>query len=757
MNYIRITIYTFIMMLAGAQGISAMESNPPLSLLSNDGERCYINVDTVSNLAPLHTRYQALAPNKFLKTNLDASSMRALKDLIDHWHRRCKQPESTIIFELQQLLNGLFGIRALSIAQLTALIKETIDLQLPLITKATAWQLYKTKSEYTKKEFADLGIAQLPECTLRALATEDDRIFLLPEEIATSCPYLKTWYDSTVNELKTNNIVIQEKYSPETITLIKQLIELRYEHKILHNRESTQVQSIIEAHLDKQDHISTDAILLADQWLIPDLAHSICQYILKNSDEPTNKIITALPDDRYAPPFKHNDTEWLVGRELAYAAAVAQAKHDNLFENDAEVAKESIGLIAKNFDRLVKTGAMEHTFNQPHMQRLSEFLKKELLQKKLIHDKIIETSFDSTSIKSLVNLGRDHLLAIPKKPTTAYVINASTGSARSIGDLFENVVAANKFDDQHIITASYKKTDNFTRFLARNHIYGSTNDKYTAYLKLRLWNWNNDCFTGVTEHTEAIFWGAEYPKIKHLCKLDGDRALVQVGHIFLLIWNCKNNTVEKIDLKQILGTSNAKKILPLDANRIAVLYHDGWFEAANRFAESLGILDLQTKKFTHMPDYYDCNAMKTLSSLIRFDNEHFAICAHEYWVGEDGAAHFPTTKLGETATGKTRMISQLEGNRNTLTKKPSFTSLKIDDQRMVSAGVKALLLDRETDTVQQCLLDERGNPSRCAVYLGNGRIAFGMHKGGVRIVTANALLSPQEIIALRKQQLLENT
>lgn len=594
------------------------------------------------------------------------------------------------------------------------------------------------------------------------LVTEDGHVLRIPKEIAFSCPYLEARFSvSLYKEANNRRATVPKEYSWQTVVLVKQLLALRYEHTTIKKESSEQLRIAINAHLDNQENISTDAILLADHWLMPDIAHALTQYLLTHADTLThaNDIIAALPSScrPYIPPFLHDNNACLEGQELTYINLLAQAARRGFINNEEEVAQKAITLMAQKFDRYLASGtALEDTMCKPNMLIFAELLKKELIQKKLIKDHAIGSSVDSSAIKTLVDLGNNRLLATTKGRSTAYIVDTLTGrTCSTVGGFFENTVAANKYDDKHIVTASYKKSDQVSRFLARNNIYGSILDKEVVYLRLNIWNISGDEPVCVATHTEGLFVDAEYSTVKYLNRLDDERVLVHAGDNMLLLWNSKTNAVQRINLGAITGRAwGTKRVIVLDANRVAVLYKDLWDAENGRFTEAFGILDISARTFTRSPEYYDLNAMKSMATLAQFDADNVVVCAHENWyAGDSGQAHFATAKLVEVATGNVRIISQSEFNPDIRAKKHSFSAVKIDDKKMILAGARSLILNRETDTPLQCLVQERGNPSRCAAVLKDGRVAFGMNNGDVNIITPNSLLTLQEIINRHQQRL----
>ncbi len=745
-----------------SSALGAMETGPHLSLLSNDGCRFWINRATVCELAPLQNIINNLPENKFLTTQLNESTTRLLKDLIDTWHEYREKTSGTILLELKRVLAKHCEIHQTLISDITTLIAEAHRLGLAPITRTVAWHLYATKSEYTKKEFADLGITNLADATLYAITTADNKVFILPEDITSASPYLQTWCNSSYKESRNRMLELPADYSSETIALMLDLIKLIHEHKIVKNKPFAHIRPLIEVHLQKQKEISTHAILVADQWLMPELAHTLTQFILADTGLESFKIIKELPATclTYVPPFMHDNKAWLQGRAVPYLQHVADAAHQNLIEDEEKIAATSIAMIAKDFDNYVtKIGSsMQELFKKPNMQKIAQLLKKELIKTNAVHDSCIAKNLDSYAIKSLVKLANNRLLVTTDAQTSVFILDTATGNTHcAIGGFFENIYAANRWDDNHIITAAYKKMDHLGRFLAVNNIYGSTIDKWVAYITLKLWNISTNTPQCASE-TKMHITASQIPKIKHLEKLDDTKAIVQLDHDKLYLWTVGTENTQEIDLVAILRSRKAKKCLVIDPRQIAILYKEIWDPANHMFNEKLCILDPLSKKITPLPEHTGNNGMKSLATLLRFDDDHLVTCAHENWYSSQrGQCHDPVTKIIHITTGKEKILSMQEGNSRLGIKKEPFSTLKINDQQFLTTGVNTQVFDALTDTAQGYINKQPGwNPALCAALLGNGRVALGTRNGTVNIVTANILLSLPEIIALRKQQLEGN-
>ena len=430
-----------------------------LSLISNDNKRFWIAPEVVAKYKKLQELYTNLDDNKYIRTNLDGVTLHLFKDLID---------ASSEQKELQPIISDFGSRKNLTLAQCAALLRESTKLQLPLIAQETAGHIYDTQSEFGLKEFQDLGSLDLAYCKLMAIQT-GDRVFIMPEATAKVCPYLQTMLDSSLHESKSRILKVTQ-HSTSTIRFIKKIIESLYQHTTIEKNTFDQIKPLLEQSAQEFQDLSVEAIGLADQWQLPEVAHLLTQIILENKPAAINEVKKLMPAHyhKYIPPFKAEDAQRLKDHTLSYLGWIAKAQQDNYFDaSQKALGQKLIDMVADNFDDHIREGThaqaapkLERLFQKPRMRSFAVALNKKLVEKnKITQDApiVLQPYADLLCHMKFSKINAEKFVVFAKNenPQIWNVHGQHMCTLRS--DLLETMNSAVAYGPNRVITASYYK------------------------------------------------------------------------------------------------------------------------------------------------------------------------------------------------------------------------------------------------------------------------------------------------------------
>ena len=346
----------------------------------------------------------------------------------------------------------------ISIADSVALMRESTKLQLPGITKAVAQHIYTTQPEFSLQEFEKLGKLDLRYAQLCALQT-NDRVFILPQEVARTCPHLAAMLNSSFKESRERIIRLPTFYPTSTVQFIKQIIECMHRNQIKNHDVSKIKPTLAQMAGDFKD-LCVETIAIADLWQMPELAHIFTQVLLKKKPE----SISLIPDHfhKYIPPFNADDANRLKEHALLYLEWIADAQKNNFFEkSQEELAQKLIEFIAENIDEYIATANDLSVFKEPKMQDMLVMLNSQLLAKKKIKEDapiIFQPYMDPISLMALhkINNNKFVVAAANENPkiydsTGKHLATVRLGLLERLEGLTVNP------KNGHIFTASYCK------------------------------------------------------------------------------------------------------------------------------------------------------------------------------------------------------------------------------------------------------------------------------------------------------------
>ncbi len=484
-----------------------------LSLISNDGHRFWISPEAVTQCSQSQELHQELAGNKFIRTNLNEVTLRLLKDLIDAQHQR--NDLATIIENHKEKI---------SVADSVALMRESTKLQLPVITKAVAQHIYKTRPEFSLEEFEKLGKIDLSYAQLCALQT-NDRTFILPEEVACACPYFTLMLNSSFKESRERIVRLPAIYPTTTVQFLKHVIECMYRNQIKNNQDIAKVKPTLAQMAGDFKDLCVETIALADLWQMPEVAHIFTQVLLQKKPE----AIALISDHfhKYIPPFNAADADRLKEHALLYLEWIADAQKNNFFEkSQEELAQKLIDFIAENIDEYIATANALSVFKEPKMQDMLVMLNSQLLAKNKIKEDapiIFQPYMNPIALMALykINNTKFAVYAANENPK----IYDSTGKHLAtlrlgLRERLESMAVYPK--KRHIFTASYC-----------NGFWEPDNNVY-----LKQWDDSGNCIKTKT-------YSVGRPKIQ-IQTLDKNQVLLSLDNK-RMIWDVERNELREAD------------------------------------------------------------------------------------------------------------------------------------------------------------------------------------------------------------------
>lgn len=552
----------------------AVKKQTYLSLISTDNRRFWIAPENVAHFSKLHAFYEKLDDTKFLKTDLEGNTLHLLKDLID---AECEKKDLKEVIAKHQHI---------TLAQYAALTRESIKLQLPIITRTIEKHMYDAQSEFTPKEFESLGAIDFAYYKLCAIQT-NDKVFILPEAIASTCPYLASMLSSSFKESQERILKLPANHTTDTIRFIKQIIECKHGKDFAHFKPQ-----LIQMAQEFQS-LSIDAIGIADQWLMPEVAHVLAQVLLQKKPETISDLPKYL--DKYVPPFKAEDAMRLKECALSYLEWIADAHENKFFEASQEaLARKLIASIAENIDDYIEIPSALALFKQPKMRVMTALLNAQLAEKKKIKEEapiVIQPYSDPVCPMQLTKLSSDKFIVTSPDENPKIYSNAGKHLYTLKGgffEKFESVVAYPRRDI--ILTASYRNT---IKMLA-----------YDPLLYLKVWNGSGTCLRTKTCYAYG------HPNVT-LQLLNYKKTLVKLGDRNIL-WQYDRGTDQL--LESDIAPSTHVAPLDFDKGLVALCTQD------NPDTHTLGILDLENNTQTTLK-----RARGTCQRLSKLDDSHILL------------------------------------------------------------------------------------------------------------------------------------
>ncbi len=514
----------------------------PLSLISADNRRFWIAAEKVAQFSKLQKIYEQLDDSKLLKTDLNEASLHLLKDLID-----AKD-------EKQDLKRVIALHKNIPLERYAALLAQAKSFELPAIAQEVAGQIYDTQSEFTPTAFRHLKKKiDLAYGKLVAIHT-CDTVFILPEAIASTCPYLSTMLSSSLKESRARILKVPADQSTDTIRFIKNIVEFMHPKVVAQGanfdfNESIKPELIEMAY--RHQSLSVDDINVADQWLMPEVARVLAQVLLQKKPESIAGMAPHLY--HYIPHFTVEDAPRLQECALFYLEYIATMHENKFFEKSQKIlAKKLIESIAENIDDYINDPYCPLAlFQQPKMRAMTVLLNSQLIQKKKITEAapVIFQPYSKPNVnpfghRSLIKLEDKKFVVWAQDENPQIYSNSGKHLCTLKGDFFERVKSVSADKGRCLVTASYYES-----------MFG---DDPHLYLKV----WSDD---GTLVKTKTVAAPGK-PEVT-LQALDSNMTLVTLGHERML-WDGYRNTLRKADI------AISDRVVPVDRGIVGICTQD---------------------------------------------------------------------------------------------------------------------------------------------------------------------------------------
>ena len=183
-----------------------------------------------------------------------------------------------LIGKVQELLNeyGQQGVNHLS-----SLLKAAHTLQLELVADALRYVLCISVQNVSLDEYKQFSV-NLKGLSCYAIISSDNRVFLVARNVAELSPYLKGMFDSQMKEGQEKDVTLYGMNGLAVNTVIF-LLNKFYFHKL--GPTPFVSNHILRFYLGTFQQIVPQAIVVAEEWALPQIAQLLTNYIVHNLDD----------------------------------------------------------------------------------------------------------------------------------------------------------------------------------------------------------------------------------------------------------------------------------------------------------------------------------------------------------------------------------------------------------------------------------------------------------------------------------------
>ncbi len=263
-----------------------------------------------------------------------------------------------------------------TVTYLFYLLQVAHSAQLEAIADAVRYMLCISWQERPLSSYEQWA-AKLKELGCYAIITSDNSVFLVAQNVAALSPYLRYMFESTMKEGQEKRVALQS-YAKQEVQAVLSLLNKLYFHKL--GIPGFVSNHILRSYLNTMK-ITIQAIALAEEWVLPQIAQLLTHEVLQQLDEEhVCQLIEALPSSchKYIAPELAPSVDLLLWQLESCAEAI---KLHYLFGRKIAVAYSEF--IVENFSIIVAQYANFETIIEHHKYSFIHLSLKEALLKKI--------------------------------------------------------------------------------------------------------------------------------------------------------------------------------------------------------------------------------------------------------------------------------------------------------------------------------------------------------------------------------------